>query len=201
MRGSAAEVGADPDLALLIDTTVEDLDTVLARFGALLRIAELEATNRRAGFADLDPMALASSVCELFQPLAEDRAINLLLSGAWGHVIRGDEKLLFEVLSNLVENAIKFIASGGTVTVGVRADGRDTVLVVSDNGPGIPPGERASVLRRYYRGSSAHHSVGSGLGLSLVAEILHLHGFDLQLDDAKPGLEVRIICKSSAMMK
>ena len=186
--------------AQLVEVAIDELDTVLSRFSALLRIAELEATNRQAGFAELDPMALASAVCELFQPLAEDHTIDLLLSGVWGHIIRGDEKLLFEVVSNLVENSIKFIAPGGTVAVSVKADTGATVIIVRDDGPGIPAGERASVLRRYYRGSSAQHRAGSGLGLSLVAEIVHLHGYALQLDDANPGLEVRIIDKLAAQV-
>ncbi len=191
----------DPALPGLIDTALEDLDTVLARFSALLRIAELEATNRQACFAELDPMSLAASVCELFEPLAEERDIKLVLSGAWGHLIHGDEKLLFEVVSNLVENAIKFIAPGGNISVGVIVDRGMIVLVVRDDGPGVPIQERDSVLRRYYRGSSAQHTAGSGLGLSLVAEIVHLHGYVLQLEDANPGLEVRIICESSVAIK
>jgi signal transduction histidine kinase len=142
-------------------------------------------------------MALAAAICELFEPLAEERGIELVLAGTWGHIIRGDEKLLFEAVSNLVENAIKFVSPGGTVSVGVTADGRATVLLVRDDGPGIQPGERASVLRRYYRGSAAQHAAGTGLGLSLVAEIVHLHGYALQLEDANPGLEVRIVCESS----
>ncbi|MDE2303331.1 MAG: HAMP domain-containing histidine kinase [Sphingomonadales bacterium] len=202
LRDAAAPGGASPvALSELFDNALGDLDIVLLRFGALLRIAELEATNRQAGFTELDPMALAASVCELFGPLAEDRGINLLQSGNWGRLIQGDEKLLFEVVSNLVENAIKFIPVGGTVTVGVTDMDGAPVLVVRDDGPGIPIAERASVLRRYYRGSAAQHSAGSGLGLSLVAEIVHLHGFALQLEDARPGLEVRIICAPDITMK
>ncbi len=185
-----------PTFGELIDTALEELDTILARFSALLRIAELEATNRQACFAEFDPMALAVGVCELFQPLAEERSIRLSLGGPWGHIIFGDERLLFEVVSNLVENAIKFIAPKGQISVAVTVDRDVPMLVVRDDGPGIPLDERASVLRRYYRGSSAHHIAGSGLGLSLVAEILHLHGYSLELEDANPGLEVRIICNA-----
>jgi signal transduction histidine kinase len=194
--GGGCDATADPQLPALIDTAMADMDTVLARFGALLRIAELEATNRQACFAELDPMVLSSAVCELFEPLAQERDITLVLSGTWGQTIRADEKLLFEAVSNLVENAIKFIAPGGHISIGVTADGETTVLAVRDDGPGIPVEERVSVLRRYYRGSSAQHTAGSGLGLSLVAEIIHLHGYTLELNDVAPGLEVRIICRS-----
>lgn len=195
------EALAHPALAVLANAALDDLDTVLARFSALLRIAELEATNRQACFAHFDAMVLAASICELFEPLAEENGIKLVLTGTWGQIIRGDEKLLFEAVSNLVENSIKFIHPGGQISVGVRVNDNATVLTVRDNGPGIPLGERESVLRRYYRGSSAQHVAGSGLGLSLVAEIVHLHGFALQLEDAHPGLEVRIICSDKFTMK
>ena len=201
LTADSAAMSVFPGPAELIDGALADLDTVLARFSALLRIAELEATNRQACFAQFDPMALAAAVCELFEPLAEERGITLVLAGTWGHIIRGDEKLLFEATSNLVENAIKFISPGGTVTVGVTAADAATVLLVRDDGPGIAAEERASVLRRYYRGSSAQHTAGTGLGLSLVAEIVHLHGFALQLEDANPGLEVRMICYPTAPVK
>ena len=196
MRGQLDRIRQQSDQPLdkLIDPVLDDLDMVLARFNALLRIAELEATNRRVGFAPLDPMALAAEVCELFEPLAEENGLQLLLTGSWGHTIRGDSKLLFEVMSNLLDNAIKFTPSGGIVTVGVSETGGVPVLTVRDNGPGIPLGERANVLRRFHRGAAARQIAGSGLGLNLVAAIVHLHGFLLELTDAGPGLEVRIFC-------
>jgi len=185
---------AGGEVAVLARGATEQLDDVLARFTALLRISELEASGRRAGFAPLDAMILAAEVCELFEPLAEERDIHLGLSGSYGSVILGDEKLLFEALSNLVENAIKFIPSGGSVAISVTGDGDAVRIEVSDNGPGIAPGDRDFVLRRFYRGSAARSTPGSGLGLSLVAAILHLHGFSLDLEDANPGLTVRLRC-------
>ena len=190
----ASSAPPDQPIDSLINAVLGDLDMVLERFNALLRISELEATNRRAGFAPLDPMALAAEVCELFEPLAEEHGLQLLLSGSWGHTIRGDGKLLFEVMSNLLDNAIKFTPSGGIVTVGVSEACGVTVLAVRDDGPGIPLGERANVLRRFHRGAAARQIAGSGLGLNLVAAIVHLHGFLLELTDAGPGLEVRIVC-------
>ena len=194
--GAYAPALAAPPTSLddLVESVLGDLDMVLARFNSLLRISELEASNRQAGFAKFDPMALAAEVCELFEPLAEECGLQLVLSGSWGHTIRGDNKLLFEVISNLLDNAIKFTPSGGSVTVGVSEAGGVPMLVVRDNGPGIPMAERANVLRRFQRGSGARHIAGSGLGLNLVAAIVHMHGFLLELTDAGPGLEVRIIC-------
>jgi len=197
-RLGAMRAVAEPPLGDALDGALESLDLVLGRFHALLRIAELEAANRQAGFAAVDLMALAAKVCELFEPLAEERGISLALSGAWGPIVRGDEKLLFEALANLIENAIKFNAAGGHVALSIEAAGAIPAIVVRDDGPGIVPEARARVLRRFLRGEGVDHVPGSGLGLSLVAAIVHLHGFAMEMRDAAPGLEVRILCLASA---
>ena len=197
-RLGAMRDAADPALGEALDGAMGSLDLVLARFNALLRIAELEAANRQAGFATVDLMALAAKVCELFEPFAEERGIHLALSGGWGQVVRGDERLLFEALANLVENAIKFNAAGGHVVVAIEIEGAVPVIVVRDDGPGIAADARARVVRRFLRGEGVEHVPGSGLGLSLVAAIVHLHGFAMEMRDAGPGLEVRILCPGSA---
>ena len=103
-----------------------------------------------------------------------------------------DGRLLFEALANLVDNAIKFSPPGGRVEIGLRTPPEGPELYVRDHGPGIRLEDRQHVLKRFHRG--AHHAAaeGSGLGLSIVGAIVRLHGFSLHLDDAHPGLEVRI---------
>jgi len=115
-----------------------------------------------------------------------------------GLTIRGDETLLFEAISNLVENAIKFAPEQSTVTIALRAWPETVAIEVRDQGPGILEGERERVLRRFERGAGAALAPGSGLGLSLVVAIVQLHGFELSLDDAAgdgagPGLIARIV--------
>ena len=179
----------------IVADAIVELDAVLTRFNALLRISELEASGRRAGFGRLDPMTLLTAAGELYEPLAEERGIELALHGAYGHMIDGDDTLLFEAIGNLVENAIKFTRRNGAVALCVLARADGVWLEVRDNGPGIAPTERESVLRRFQRGAAAQHVPGSGLGLNLVAAIVHLHGFTLEMEDAAPGLVVRIKCK------
>ena len=170
---------------------VGDLDTVLERFAALLRISELEAGQRRAGFAPVDLGAIAARVGELYEPLAEDGGIALVMDCA-PLSVHGDEKLLFEAVSNLVDNAIKFGREGGRVSVVTGDEGEGWLLDVRDDGPGIAADEREAVLRRFHRGSNAAAAPGSGLGLSVVSAILGLHGLRLELLDAAPGLTARI---------
>lgn len=195
VRATLNAVGHRPDdaagVAAGIAHATADLDLVLERFAALLRISELEAGRRRAGFRTVDLAALVARVADLYEPLAEDREITLTVI-ARPISVEGDDKLLFEALSNLVDNAIKFGRPGGRVVIALMEDSGGLAIEVRDDGPGIPPEERDAVLRRFHRGTDAAGIPGSGLGLSVVAAILHLHGFRLHLSDAAPGLCVRI---------
>jgi signal transduction histidine kinase len=171
----------------------DELDTVLGRFAAILRISELEARRRREGFVEVDPAALVRQAAELYGPLAEARGVSLEASGEPVAAIEADPKLLFEALSNLVDNAIKFTPEGGRVRVRAEAGPR---IVVEDNGPGVPEAELSAVLQRFYRGERDRLTPGSGLGLSIVSAIARLHGFSLRLEDAHPGLRAVIECGS-----
>jgi signal transduction histidine kinase len=188
-----AELPALPEEAARhIAQASTDIDLVLGRFAALLRISELEASGRRKGFGPVDLAGLARNVAELYEPLAEERGVALVAATGAPVMVEGDEQLLFEAVSNLADNAVKFTPPGGRIMIAVRADGAAPILEVRDDGPGIAAAERAAVLRRFHRGAGAETVPGSGLGLSVVAAIIHLHGFAMELDDAKPGLIVRI---------
>jgi signal transduction histidine kinase len=174
------------------------ISAVLDRFRAILRIAELESGERRAGFRCIDPADVIASIAELYRPLAEAGNARLLVAAGRGTVIDADPELLFEALSNLVDNAIKFAGSGGTVHVRLKDSLETPQIVVEDDGPGIPTTERTAVLQRFYRATRNPLIPGSGLGLSVVAAITRLHGFDLRLEDAAPGLRVIIQCARRA---
>lgn len=182
----------DSEAAKLLAGARDELDAALDRFRALLRISELEASSRNAEFAPLDPLEMVEGVAELYEPLAEERGIVLRVAGPRGLCIQADERLLFEAVSNLVENAIKFSPTGGTIRLCVAGRGDTVDMTVTDEGPGIPVDEHALVLDRFQRGSGSAGAPGSGLGLSLVAAIVALHNFALRLDDAHPGLVARI---------
>ncbi len=190
LRRAQLQPGVPPSFAGLAESAVADLDVVLARFAALLRISEIEASARRSGFASVDLRQLAENVFDLYEPLAEAGGVAMRLECGADAIVSGDDKLLFEALSNLVDNAIKFACGRVLIAVVPRPD--NIVIDVIDDGPGIPPEERDAVLRRFHRGAHAAGLPGSGLGLSVVAAILHLHGFALVFDDAKPGLLARI---------
>ena len=137
---------------------------------------------------------IISSVVELYEPLAEEGGVALEAAGEPVPRVEADGKLIFEALSNLVDNAIKFTPKGGHVVVGVRMTQDGPEILVSDTGPGLVDAERQTVLQRFYRGANAGATPGSGLGLSLVAAIVRIHRFALRLEDAQPGLRAVVAC-------
>ncbi len=176
---------------------VNEIDAVLERFRALLRISELEARERHAGFSTVDLSGIVRQAADLYQPLAEARGVTLVAGSEPSACVEADPKLLFEAVSNLVDNAIKFTGPGGVVKIALAAPSGVPEILVQDNGPGIPAGERLAVLQRFYRGERDRLIEGSGLGLSIVAAIVRLHRFDLTLQDAQPGVRAVITCRSN----
>jgi signal transduction histidine kinase len=175
-----------------IGAAIIETKGILATFAALLRIAEVESGARRAGFTTVDLNAVATDVAEFYEPVAEAKGISLSLepAAAGSANAAGDPSLLFEAISNLVENAIKYSPSASSVRMRVVAT-RDRVGVeVSDSGPGIPAEQRDIVLRRFHRLDRSRAMPGSGLGLSLVAAVAKLHEFHLAIEDAHPGCRI-----------
>ncbi len=178
----------------LLENCVAEADGVLKRFQALLRIAALEARGRRTAIEHVSLSDIVAQIIELYDPLAAELGIQLTAQAEANVVIQGDGELLFEAVSNLVDNALKFTGAGGHVVVGARSTPGGAVLEVSDDGQGIPEGERSLVTRRFYRGRRPPSAEGYGLGLSLVAAVADLHGFTLSFHNAEPGTIVRIVC-------
>ena len=107
--------------------------------------------------------------------------------------MRGDRDLLYEALANLVDNAVKFTPEGGSVDLALLLQQGETVIRVSDTGPGIPEIEREAVTQRFYRSDQSRNIKGLGLGLSMVAAIIKLHGFRFTISPG-PGCTAEIAC-------
>lgn len=179
-----------------IDRAISDLDTTLRIVTALLRIGEIEDGRRRAGFAAVDLGGVARGVAELYEPIAEEKQINFVLTIGSVSPVQGDRELLIEAVANLVENAIKFTLPGGRVELGAINEGGVPIVRVADSGPGISPDERGAIFRRFYRSEPSRNIQGSGLGLSLVEAIARLHGFRITVDDASPGSIFTLVCST-----
>jgi signal transduction histidine kinase len=172
-----------------LDDTFTEATGMLRTFNALLRISEIESGVRREGFTTVDLAAVATDVFEYYDPAAEDKGIQLQLTRSTDapYPMEGDPSLLFEALANLVENAIKFATPGGHVSLTLDSDSQGLHVTVRDDGPGIAPGERDAVFRRFYRGEASRHTAGNGLGLSLTYAVALMHGMEMRFDDVPSG--------------
>ncbi len=182
-----------PEEALL-EASMVDIDAVLTRFRALLRVSELEDRNRAACFDEVDIGQVLRQVHEFYAPVAEDRGQPFELDVQPLAPIRADAHLLFEALANLVGNAIKFTPPGGRVSLHASMDKRGPRVDIIDSGPGIPADERDAVTRRFYRGDNSRTTAGSGLGLSIVSAIVRLHGYALDIGQATTGARLTLYC-------
>jgi signal transduction histidine kinase len=180
------------DLRTAVERAIADLDGIVAIFQALLRIAEIESGARRSAFARLDVAPLLTEVAELYQAVADEQQVKLQVEVTGPLPVHGDSTLIQQAVANLVDNAFKFSPPGGTVRLTGAMATRGVTITVSDQGPGIPDAERLKATERFYRGEAARHTPGSGLGLTLVAAVAHLHGGVLELDDASPGLRASL---------
>jgi signal transduction histidine kinase len=181
-----------------LERTIEEADGLIKTFNALLSIARLEAGAAGENRETLDLAALVGDVAELYEPVAEERGIDLKSDAGAPIVIHGDRQLLGQAIANLIDNALKYgtpIAAGGNgraPEVEVRAQAGEGMarIIVADRGPGVPAPERDRVLGRFVRLEASRSEPGSGLGLSLVAAVARLHGGSLRLEDNEPGLRV-----------
>ncbi len=187
LRGRESRNGLNQEL---VDSAVQEADGLLATFNALLRIARIEAESRREGFGEVDLQSVLCDVCELYGPVAEEQGLALEPPPKTSLHMHGDRDLLFQMLANLLDNAIKYTPAGGRLRISVNAANRR--LAICDTGPGIPEPERHKVFQRFYRLDQSRSSSGSGLGLSLVAAVAKLHGIKISLADNAPGLCVNL---------
>jgi signal transduction histidine kinase len=168
-------------LRAVADRAITGLDRSLTIITAVLRIAEIEHSRRHSGFGDVQLAEIVHAVGELYELIAEDKGVSLTLSADQEIVVWGDRDLLFEAVANLIDNAVKFTPRGGQVELSLCPAEQGGILRVSDSGPGIPAAERDFVTRRFYRSEQAREKPGLGLGLSLVAAVTELHGFDFTI--------------------
>src|SRR6266850_1751663 len=189
-REHAATLG---ELRAAVDQAIAGLDQSLAIITALLRIAEIEHSRRLEGFSQVRLALVVQEVGDLYDPIAEDKRITLWVEAADDATVHGDRDLLFEAVANLVDNAVKFTPAGGRVELAlVRREG-EIAIQVKDTGPGISELECQTVTKRFYRSDKSRRTEGLGLGLSLVAAIVKLHGFRFTIS-AGPGCTAEIAC-------
>jgi signal transduction histidine kinase len=177
----------DPERdAAMMERALEELDSVLASFAALLRIARAESGVLREGFSAVDLSTLLAECAEVMEAVAADSGHSLMREIAPGVSVAGDAGLLRQAVVNLIENAITH--GGPRITLRLRPG---PVIEVEDDGPGIPEGERDAVTRRFHRLDRSRSTPGTGLGLALVSAAAKAHGGTLRLESGASGQGLR----------
>jgi signal transduction histidine kinase len=167
-------------------------DEILQMFEAVLRLSEIEGGKRLESFPVLNLKELVGKVVEFYRPAIEDGGRKLQLGELQPCAVNGDRGLLFQMLSNLLENSIIHTPKGTVITLALQSGRGHASIVLGDNGGGIPPSEREKVFQRFYRRDVSRNSPGHGLGLSLVAAIADAHGGTVAINDpadGAPGVE------------
>ncbi|MEO0637656.1 MAG: HAMP domain-containing sensor histidine kinase, partial [Pseudomonadota bacterium] len=189
---------------------VAEADHTIRIFNALLMISRVEAGSHAATLEPVDACAVLADIAELYEAVVEEAGVKIefesRLEPDTKAIVNANRELLGQALSNLLENALKYAAEGvagasederivtnGTA-ISLFCEVRDEhcVLVVADNGPGIPVHERDRVVQRFVRLDESRSKSGSGLGLALVNAVAGLCGGSLELRDNNPGLRAEI---------
>jgi signal transduction histidine kinase len=191
----------------LIPASPEELDAVHGEVLRLTRLVEdlrllslVDAGELSLEIAEVDVAGLVETAVRRLGPAAEVHGI--ILAGDIGRntgAIMADEGKIQQVLANLIANALRYTPRGKTVTVSARSVGTDVWLAVTDQGPGIDPADLPDFFERFWKGDrsrtrSGATSGGSGLGLSIVRQIVELHGGRVQASlPEEGGLQVTVI--------
>jgi len=161
-------------------STIEECDRLLDMINTMLMISKAEAGVETLYRERVDLSGLVRDACALFEPMAEDKGLTLTCNTADSQEVLGDNRMLQRMLSNLLDNAIKYTGSGGKVNVDLSVGEGDAVTVtVTDTGVGIAPGELTRVFERFYRCDQSRSQSGMGLGLSLARAIARSHGGEI----------------------
>jgi signal transduction histidine kinase len=208
-----AKSGSEAEYRSALERTIEESDGLIRTFNALLMIARAESGQARGNMDDFDAADVARGIQELYEPLAEDGGMTLRVKTSPAPV-HGNRELISQALANLVENAIKYgkplpllqplsagavaAAAGNEIVIEARRDGASVLLSVTDHGPGIPAADRRHAVERFVRLEASRTQPGSGLGLSLASAVATLHGGELRLGDADPGLSATLAIPARA---
>jgi len=194
IESAANYASAEPEQYAL-EAISTDIDRLLRMISATLEIGRAEAGVGREQFSEFNLAELLGDICEMYQPVVEERGLSIVVEGEEDLAYFGNRQLIGRALANLADNALNYGAAGGAITLSCVDRGEEVELVVSDRGTGIPADLRADAVRKYRRLEPARTTEGSGLGLALVRAVARLHGGEIILEDNAPGLKVRMVLR------
>ncbi len=179
----------------LIATSIEEADNLINTFNALLNIAYVENTDKQIALTKVDLTLILQDLYELYYPLAENKnqQLKLNIQENISFIISAEHNLLFQALTNIIDNALKFSPKNGIINIQLSQQQDQFILIISDNGCGIPDKDMDRVFNRFFRADSSRTSPGTGLGLSLVAAVCNRLNIQLSLESLNPGLKVKLV--------
>jgi signal transduction histidine kinase len=188
----------EPEYRAALESMLDESEGLIRTFDALLMIARAESGHSRENMTLFDAADIVRGVGELYEPVAEEKGLDLKVEVSAPAWVRGNRELLSQALANLVDNAIKYSQppeeTSGTseIVLSAREEEGRVLISVADRGPGIAQPDRVRAVERFVRLPESAAQPGSGLGLSLAAAVATLHGGTLTLEDNAPGLRVVI---------
>ena len=163
--------------------TVEECDRLLDMINTMLMITKTESGLHQLDYRELDMARLVRDACELMETVAEDKGLRLACETPETFPLAGDPRMIQRILTNLLDNAIKYTGSGGTVRVSLsEKENKDALVAVQDTGLGIPPEDLSRVFERFFRCDHSRSEPGTGLGLSLARALARAHQGDITVN-------------------
>ena len=191
MRANLERAGAVKEASRqhqALEAVSSDIEGMLRLISATLEISSTEAGAGKQDFEDFDLALLLRDISEIYNPVAEERGMRIVVEEPATLTYRGNRQSIGRAVANLVDNAIKY--ASGSVKLGLTEQGEFVELSVADDGPGIPANLREHALGKYRRLEKSRTTEGSGLGLALARAVARLHAGDIRLEDNHPGLTV-----------
>jgi signal transduction histidine kinase len=197
VENAANYATAEPEQQAL-EAISTDIDRLLRLISSTLEIGRAEAGMGRQQFTEFDLNELIHDICEIYQPIVEERGQSIQVEGEGPIPYFGNRQMIGGAAANLVDNALKYGGEGCAISLAARRLDENLEIVVGDRGPGIPPQLREDAMHKYRRLEESRTTEGSGLGLAMARAVARLHGGDIVLEDNEPGLRVRLVLRREA---
>ncbi len=182
-----------------IESAIEEADSLLSLFNAMLRLARLEAGSIQYDMITVDLAEIIRRAIAAYLPAAEDGGRQLLCNFDKAYPIIGDPALLSQLIANLIDNGLCHTPPNTTIEIELLSEADAVILKVKDDGIGVAEAEILNLTKRFYRTDQSRTNPGTGLGLSLVAAIVELHRAEMKIKNRYPGLLIEITFKHATL--
>ena len=162
--------------------TLEECDRLITMINTTLDVAEAESGVNNKQNEKIDISSIVEEVCDLFEPLAESKNIKLITTVQPNKIILGNKQNFQRMISNMIDNAIKYTESNGEIHTHVSNNEKKIKILIKDSGIGIPANEVDRIFDRFYRCDTSRSNEGCGLGLSFARAVARSHNGDIQIE-------------------